>query len=245
MTRWGPSFAAYRPHFLIVFSADPERSRSGYRFDLAIEAIRRKASAETRATRKPPMCSTNTICPGRVPVRMDPVRPAAAKKFPGMALFRSLPRHDPQAAGPGATEPSPRTLVVFLVGDAPTGGIHKRASGQQLTSSPGLRRIGHPVPRRMLRAYRSSAPHFPDRSTHCRPDCKRGGHSAETLGAVSPWQLKRIGEGIESWFGTPLARGLNWKSVVDPATHWLRIGLRRASRCASSYRHARTCGRLK
>ena len=227
VTRWGPSFAAYRPHFLIVFLADPERSRSGYRFDLAIEAIQRAASARDPGNPEATYVLDQYYLPWKSPGEDRPYDPAAAKKFPGVALFRSLPRHDPQAAGPGATEQSPRTLVVFLVGDAPTGGIHKRAFGTALDIVSWFETHRPP----------GSTPH-----ASCvqivGPAFSGSQHSLQTglqtwwtqrrklLGAVSPWQLKRIGEGIESWFGTPLARGLNWKSVVDPATHWLRIGLR-------------------
>ena len=48
--RWGPNFAKYDPQFLIAALPDPDRSRSGYKFDLWLEAstTRRGSPGRTR-----------------------------------------------------------------------------------------------------------------------------------------------------------------------------------------------------
>jgi hypothetical protein len=230
VTRWGPSFAAYRPHFLIVCLADPERSRSGYRFDLAIESIQRAASARDPGNPEATYVLDQYYLPWKSPGEERPYDSAAAKKFPGVALFRSLARHDPQNVGPGASGQSAQTLVVFLVGDTPTGGIHKRAfeTALDIVSWFGT----HPAP--------GSTPHA-SRVDIVGPAFSGSQHSLQTglqtwwkqrrklLGAVGPWQLSGIGNGIVSWFEKSPVRRLDGKPVVDLTPRWLRVGLRGCS----------------
>ncbi|MBI3862260.1 MAG: hypothetical protein HY290_10230 [Planctomycetia bacterium] len=120
--RWGPRLQPHHPEFLIAAIPDPEQSRSGFRFDMSIEARQRAASAadSTDAT----YVLDRYFLPWRTGIDDDLKDSHVPESFPGVLVFRSLPSSD---VGIPPANTRVRLLVVFLIGDTPTGGLHKRA----------------------------------------------------------------------------------------------------------------------
>lgn len=143
--RWGYGLLPNKPAFLIALLPDPDRSRSAYRFDLWVEALQRAANAQDPDQPDKNFVLDHYYLPwknsGDSQAR-DPNRP---ETFPGLLVFRSVlkpkPTAEPSPASTGgigsdkdkvandqrSTTEHSNTLIVFLVGDAPIGGIQKRA----------------------------------------------------------------------------------------------------------------------
>jgi hypothetical protein len=124
---------------VIALVPDPVDAHIGWLFDPLVESIQRAAEAShytldrfelpwSDATNSHPACSTNAAAGanaggdgkgGSVPCGVRPPHHA----MPGVMLFRS------GSAGTNGTSAQQRRdgLVVFLVGETPTGGIHKAA----------------------------------------------------------------------------------------------------------------------
>jgi hypothetical protein len=113
------SQSGYDVEFLIATLPDPYESRLGFRFDLLLEAIQR--AVETRdyvydsswLPWKPPGKHKSEAAGGLHGSRLH-------EKQPGTVLFR-------RDADASEGRPRPGLLVLFLVGETPTSGIHKAA----------------------------------------------------------------------------------------------------------------------
>ena len=61
--RWGPGLLAYKPEFLIAMLPDPDRSRSGFRFDLWVESLQRASQRNRPKTSGPHLCAGPLLSP--------------------------------------------------------------------------------------------------------------------------------------------------------------------------------------
>lgn len=92
--------------FLIATVADPKETQSNYRFDLHLDALHKAAAAE------------GMVLDGYYLPWEDKQDPTKARQEPGVLLYRSTPSNSREEA-------KRDLLLVFLVGELPTTGIHK------------------------------------------------------------------------------------------------------------------------
>jgi hypothetical protein len=132
--QWGRQLFEYKPSFLIALVPDPDRSRSAYRFDLWVEALQRAANAPDPGQPNSTFVLDHYYLPWKNSGESEVRNPHAAETLPGLLLFRSVanasrPTEKIPAggSGPRLERDHIRTLVVFLIGEAPVGGIQKGA----------------------------------------------------------------------------------------------------------------------
>ena len=121
------SLAGYRLTTLIVAISDPKDSRLGYDFDMATEAIQRAIESEGYSLdrfRFPWVDSGSS--PGSAP-KGSP-HDSRHERQPGTILFRI----DRQGPKPGQPAPPQELLLLLLVGETPTAGIHQEAFATSL-----------------------------------------------------------------------------------------------------------------
>ncbi len=124
----------YTVEFLIATVPDPIDTPYGYAFDQAVDAIQ-------RAVEKKNGCILDRAW---LPWEVDKKRRADDKggpmnyreSYPGVLLFRHEKQFDQKINGSGL-------YVVFLIGETPTGGLHKRAFTRALANDDGSRPLGH------------------------------------------------------------------------------------------------------
>lgn len=138
--------------FLIVTVADPIDSAENYRFDLQLEALHKALAAN--ANDDDVWVLDRYYLPWQV---KDPTKTATGEqlhsKEPGVLLYRRVL----QSKGPG-TDPvaadkrtSDRLLLVYLVGELPTSGLHKQAFQESLEEIQYLSQARQlPTPRIMI-----------------------------------------------------------------------------------------------
>ena len=110
----------FHPECLIATIPDPDSSRSGYRFDLDLEALQRAAEAlpsDAEKSNGRAYVLDRYWLPCKHSGDSDPHSDKNAQEYPGVLVFR--------ATGQKSNEPP--LLIVFLVGETPTSGIHIRA----------------------------------------------------------------------------------------------------------------------
>lgn len=117
--------APYSPTALIALLPDPSESRSPYRFDLWIEAIQQAVNRKTA-------CSSTQYVLDRYYAPWKREGPPAAsennegRRHAGLLLFRSTQRTERVVPAP-SVRMAPDLLLVFLVGETLSAGIHHEA----------------------------------------------------------------------------------------------------------------------
>jgi hypothetical protein len=136
-----PDVPEWESNFLIALVADPIDSSFGYQFDAAVDAIQRAVETQGYVLDRPyypwpqPSSAAKTSEASSAStldytfnwfgMTRTPRKPEAERTYeqqPGVLLFRAPAK----PAGPEPAKPQ-RLLVVFLVGETATAGIHKQA----------------------------------------------------------------------------------------------------------------------
>lgn len=108
--------------FLIATVADAKETQNNYRFDLQLDAIHKAVAAE------------RMVLDGYYLPWEDTTEPAKARREPGVLLYRRTPSDSNNAV-------TRDLLLVFLVGEVPTTGIHKPAFREAVERIVRLREI--------------------------------------------------------------------------------------------------------
>jgi hypothetical protein len=139
----------YDPRVMIATVPDPVDSGSGYRFDSVVDTIQRAAEARgyvldryyypwrAEKTQGPPptgpvegpVRGKASAAPNTPPVTE---RPRVWERQPGMLLFRGKFPPSPRGSGAGSEHRRTKLLIVFLVGETATAGIHRVALRKSL-----------------------------------------------------------------------------------------------------------------
>ena len=130
--QWGPEdlgreVHGYRTEFLIATVPDPIDSPFGYAFDQAVDAIQRAVQQKDGYLLDRAWLPWEVDRKKPAPPAGQPPQPDLHDHMPGVLLFR----HG-KDANRGVKQPG--LCVVFLVGETPLGGIHKRAFWKSLTT---------------------------------------------------------------------------------------------------------------
>ncbi len=125
LEEFASNLAGYRVTTLIALISDPSDSRLGYDFDMATEAILRRRIGGLHARPVPvslARCQLVGIEPPAHPSRSSQ-SDTRHERQPGTILFRI----DRQGSKPDQPAPPQELLLLLLVGETPTWGIHHEA----------------------------------------------------------------------------------------------------------------------
>ena len=120
----------YRLTTLIVAISDPRDSRLGYDFDMATEAIQRAVESEGYSLDRFrfPWLDSGSSGPSTGSAPKGAPSDSRHERQPGTILFRI----DRQGPKPGQPAPPQELLLLLLVGETPTAGIHQEALATSL-----------------------------------------------------------------------------------------------------------------